>query len=147
MVSMPDTLDVARGYEIPTTVTVANDGDKAATLLFRAETLKLEVLGPAGTVSCGSLRTIAAPIRELFSTIATKGRASLSILVTAMCPAGTFDELGVYRITPVLDTTNASGRSIGLKTWDGRVTGRAPMLLRVRSQRRPPSGQSRPSLD
>jgi hypothetical protein len=92
------------------------------------------------------MRVVDSPIRELYSTIGVKSRASIGVLLATMCPADTFDEPGVYRVTPVLDTTNASARSIGLKSWDGEATG-SPMLLRVRSARRPATTTTRPSLD
>lgn len=146
-VSMPDSLDVARGNEISTTVTVANESDKPAVLLVRPELLRFNVAGPAGSVACGMTRAVDAPIRELFSTIGPKARTSVGILVSAVCPADTFDEPGIYRVVAVLDTSAASGRSIGLKTWDGEVTARSPMLLRVRTPRRPPTSTTRPALD
>ncbi len=147
VVSMPDALDVARGNEISSTVTVVNEGDKAAVFLLRAEMFRFSVAGPAGSVACGTTRAVDAPIRELYSTIAPKGRASIGVLVNALCPGDTFDAPGVYRVTPTLDTSEASGRSIGLKTWDGEARARSPMLLRVRSSRRPPTSTTRPALD
>lgn len=147
VVSMPDALDVARGNEISSTVTVVNVGDKAAVFLLRAEMFRFSVAGPAGSVACGSTRAVDAPIRELYSTVAPKGRASIGVLVNALCPSDTFDEPGVYRVTPTLDTSEASGRTIGLKTWDGEARARSPMLLRVRSLRRPQTSTTRPALD
>ena len=148
-VSMSDALDVARGAEISVTVTATNNGDKPEVLLLRAETLRFEVAGPAGSVSCDTARRVASPIRELYATLGAKGRASITVLLTAMCPADTFDRAGIYRVTPMLDTTGASGRSVGLKTFDGVVSGPGPMLLRVRSARRPstPTPTPRPALD
>jgi hypothetical protein len=147
VVSMPDALDIARGNEVSSTVTVVNEGDKAAVFLLRAEMFRFSVAGPAGSVACGTTRAVDAPIRELYSTIAPKGRASIGLLVDALCPSDTFAEPGVYRVTPTLDTSEASGRSIGLKTWDGEAKARSPMLLRVRSSRRPPTSTTRPALD
>ncbi|MDB4935050.1 MAG: hypothetical protein JWP87_2022 [Labilithrix sp.] len=145
--TMPDTLDVSKGAEISTTVTVANDGDKPVVLLFRPETLRFTVNGPAGSVACGTTRAVGSPIRELYSTLGVRARTSVALLITAVCPSDTFDEPGIYRVTPMLDTSGASARSIGLKTWDGTVTGRTPMLLRVRSARRAPTSTTRPVLD
>ena len=147
VVSMPDALDVARGNEISSTVTVVNEGDKAAVFLLRAEMFRFTVAGPAGSVACGTTRAVDAPIRELYSTVAPKGRASIGVLVNALCPSDTFDEPGIYRVTATLDTSAASGRSIGLKTWDGEAKARSAMLLRVRSSRRPPTSTTRPALD
>jgi hypothetical protein len=146
-VSMPETRDVARGVEIETTVTVVNDGDQAATLLFHPDTIRFSVSGPQGSYACGTAPIIASPIRELYSTIGAKGRASLSLLLTAKCPDDTFDEPGVYRVTAILDTSTASARPIGLKTWDGSATARTPMLLRVRAPRQPSAATSHPTLD
>jgi hypothetical protein len=147
VVSLPAALDIARGNEVSSTVTVVNEGDKAAVFLLRAEMFRFSVAGPAGSVACGTTRAVDAPIRELYSTIAPKSRASIGVLVNALCPSDTFDEPGVYRVTPTLDTSEASGRSIGLKTWDGEAKARSPMLLRVRSSRRPPTSTTRPALD
>ena len=147
IVTLPDALDVGRGREISTVVTIANQTDKPITLLFRPEMLRFSVAGPAGSVGCGSQRSIGSPIRELYSTVGVKGRASAQLLLTAVCPADTFDEAGIYRVTPVLDTSGASGRTIGLKTFDGMISGSSAMLLRVRSPRRAPTSTTRPSLD
>ena len=146
-VTMADTLDMARGSEIPVTVTVTNGGEKAEVVLFRPETLRFAVSGPSGSVPCDTGRRVDSPIRELYSTLGVKARASITVLLNAMCPADTFDKAGIYRVTPVFDTTSASGRPIGLKTWDGAVSGPGPMLLRVRSQRRPSTPTARPALD
>lgn len=146
VVSVPDTMDVAKGTEISTTVTITNEGDKAAVVLARPEMLRFSVATPAGSVACGTTRLVASPIRELYSTVGVKGRTSITVLLTAVCPADTFDEAGIYRVTPVLDTSGASGREVGLKTWDGIAEGRIPMLLRVRSARRPAQA-TRPALD
>jgi hypothetical protein len=144
--SVPETMDAARGGELATTVTLTNGTDRPITLLYRPEMLQFSVSGPAGSVSCGSAKTVAAPIRELFTTVPVKGKTATSVLVTTTCPAGTFDEPGIYRIVPRLDTTNASGRKVGLKTWDGTAVGTAPLLLRVRSPRKP-ALPPRPALD
>lgn len=134
--SVPATLDAARGVDLSTTVTLKNEGDRSAVVLFRPSLLQLSVVGPHGTTACGEPRIVAAPIRELFATLPARGSAQAAVLVTALCPAGTFDEAGIYRVTPRLDTTNASGRALGLATWDGVAVGKAPLAIRVRSPRR-----------
>jgi hypothetical protein len=144
--TVPEAMDASRGAELATTVTLTNGTDRPITLFYRPDMLQFTVSGPAGTISCGAPRTVAAPIRELFITVPVKGSTSTSVLVTTTCPASTFDEAGVYRIVPRIDTTNASGRSIGMKTWDGVAPGKAPLLLRVRSPRKP-GLLARPTLD
>lgn len=145
--SVPEALDVARGKDAATTVTLSNESDRPLKLLFRSDMIELEVSGPAGpAVSCGARRVVDAPIRELFTTLAVKGRAQASVLLGALCPPGTFDEPGVYRVRPRLDTTGASGRTIGLDTWEGVATGKAPLLVRVRTPKSP-ALPPKPALD
>lgn len=140
------TVDVARGVELPVTVTLANEGSRAHVLSFRPELIRFRVSGPAGTVSCGSTVERASPIKELFATLGPRGRASLTVLLSAQCPPDTFDKPGLYRATAILDTSLASGRSIGLRTFDGVVTATTPTLVRVRTPRRPMPSK-RPALD
>ncbi|MBX3214182.1 MAG: hypothetical protein KF850_19260 [Labilithrix sp.] len=144
--SMPEAMDAARGGELGTSVTLTNGTDRPITLLYRPDMIQFAVSGPAGSVSCGAPRSVSSPIRELFVTVPVNGKTTTSVLLTTTCPAGTFDEPGVYRVTPRLDTTGASGRSIGLRTWDGLAAGRAPLLVRVRSPRTP-ALPPRPTLD
>lgn len=144
--TVPDTIDVARGGEIPITVTATNETDRALTLLFRPETLSFRVTGAGGSVACGAARAIGSPIRELYSTLGAKAKTAMTVLVSTFCPSDTFDDPGVYRIYPKLDTTGASGRGIGLRTWDDTTEGRMPTLLRVRG-RRQTSERPRPTLD
>jgi hypothetical protein len=143
---VPESMDAARGAELGTTVTLTNGTDRPISLLYRPEMLQFTVSGPAGSVSCGLPKTIASPIRELFITVPVKGRTATGVLITTTCPPGTFDEPGIYRVLPRLDTKNASGRSLGMKTWDGLALGKTPLLLRVRSQRKP-APLARPTLD
>jgi hypothetical protein len=140
-------MDVGRGVELGTTVTLTNVSERSQTLLFRHSTVGFTVQGPSGSVACGLRRVVDGPIKELFTTLAPKGRTSIGLLLDAVCPPDTFDNPGVYRVVPRLDTTNASGRSFGLRTFDGVVEGSRPMLLRVRAPRRPRLTAARPALD
>jgi hypothetical protein len=146
VLSVPEAIDVARATDATATVTAENRTDRAVPILFRPSTLQLRVTGPSGSVTCGSRAEVESPIRELFVTIAPRRRAQVTMLLASACPAGTFDEPGVYRIVPRLDTTAASGRPLGLKTWDGEIEGSRPLLVRVR-RGKPPAEPSRPSLD
>lgn len=144
--SLPETMDAHKGVDLGTTVTLVNDGDRPITLLFRPDMVQFFVSGPVGNVSCGSPRNIGSPMRELFVTLGAKARTSLSVLFTATCSSGTFDQPGLYRVSAKLDTTLASGRSVNVKTWDGVALTKSPLLLRVREgHHAPPPG--RPNLD
>jgi hypothetical protein len=144
--SVPEAMDVGRGVELSTNIALTNQSDRAITLMYRPDMMNFTVSGPAGNVPCGFPRQIASPIRELFTTVAVKGRTDVAVMFSATCPAGTFDEPGLYRVLPRLDTTQASGRAIGLKSWDGVAIGKAPLLVRVRIPRKP-GLPPRPTLD
>jgi len=145
VVTTSETADALRGSDIGVTVTITNDSERTLTTLFRPEVIRFSVSGPAGTLSCGSTRYVDSPIRELYGSLGPKAKTSITLLVTALCPFDTFDEPGLYRVTPIFDTSAASARSIGLATWDGEVTAKAPLLLRVRTAKRP--SNRRPALD
>jgi hypothetical protein len=144
--SVPEAMDAARGVELGTTVSLTNGTDRPITLLYRPDMLLFTVSTPAGNIPCGFPRQVAAPIRELFTTVAVKGKIDTTVLFTAICPAGTFDEPGIYRVMPRVDTRGASGRQLGLKTWEGVATGKTPLLVRVRTPRKA-ALPARPTLD
>jgi hypothetical protein len=146
-VSMPEALDVPIGREVAATVTVTNEGERSTMLLFRKSTVQFKVSGPAGSIACGKKANVKAPIRELFTTLGKRGRAQMTLLVTAICPPGTFDEPGVYRLFARVDTTNASGRSLGLRTWDGEAEAKRPLLLRIQRPHGASAATKRPGLD
>lgn len=146
-IGMAETMDVGRGVELGANVTLTNVSERSQTFLFRHSTVGFTVQGPSGSVACGQRRVVDGPIKELFTTLGPKGRTSIALLLDAVCPPDTFDNPGVYRVVPRLDTTTASGRSIGLRTFDGVVEGTRPLLLRVRAPRRLRLTAARPALD
>ncbi|MDB4997354.1 MAG: hypothetical protein JWM74_4786 [Myxococcaceae bacterium] len=124
-------LDGSNADEIAATVTVANVGSRAVTLLLRPQTVGFEITAPNGAlISCTPPG--ASPIREFFSTIAVRGQSSLSVLLGAVCPDHTFDLPGLYEVQPHLDLRRSSGSSLGLTTFDGEILG-PPSLLRIRA--------------
>lgn len=144
--TLPEAMDASRGVELSTTVTVTNTSERSVTTMIRPDTLGFTVKGPAGSVSCGTPKQVGSPIRESFTTLKPKGRAQVSLLLTAVCPPGTFDDPGTYRVFPRIDTRTASGQSIGLRTWDDEASGKKPMILRIRKPRRE-TVAPKPTLD
>ena len=133
--------------ELSVTVTLKNRGARAITTLVRVETLSFEVIPPeGGAVRCGSPRAVDSPIRELYVTLPPRGTTQTSVLLSQLCPDRTFDQPGLYLVTPTLDTRRASGRPIGLTTFDGLVAGTRPTRVRLRHVRSP-SRRSRPALE
>jgi hypothetical protein len=138
-------LDAARPEDLTATISVTNTGVRAVTFLFRPQTLGFDVIGPTGTATrCGGAGE-SAGIREFFTTLAPKAKTSITILPSALCPSGTFDRPGVYEVRPRLDTRLASGKSVGLHTFDDLVVG-PPSLVRIRSSR-PNTPQPSPTVE
>ncbi len=129
-VRVPPALDSARGVDLVAPVSVVNRSLRPVTLFFRPNLIRFLVDGPTGSTECGSFRSVDAPIRELFATVAPKGSTSHSISLDQLCPRGTFNAPGIYRAEPIVDTSRASGSVLGLKTFDAEIRGEA-MLVRV----------------
>jgi hypothetical protein len=128
----PVSLDAASPGEIAIPVTLRNDGDRAALVRFRPETLAFEVVGPAGADHCHWPATAAAPIRELFTTIAPRAEVELTVLLSAYCAAHALDQAGLLVVRPSLDTRDASGVDVGLRSFDGQVIATAATIVRLR---------------
>jgi hypothetical protein len=133
--STPPTLDLARGREVETTVTLHNDGEHPIAVWFRPDMIQVDVATPSGTIACASKEAARTPISELVIDLPSKGSTSTSVLLTALCPVGTFDAPGVYRIFPRLDTTKIPTVPLSLRLWRGIAKSSAALLLRVRLPR------------
>ncbi len=150
----PAFVDAERAADVSLSVTVANTSTQAQSFLFRPQTLAFDVTGPTGvgvtdpspTVRCVSDVEPGSNIREIFTTLAPRGRTSLGVLLRGFCPEKTFDQAGIYLVHAQLDTSNASGAAVGLHTFDGDVASDTSTALRIRREAMPfPS--RRPALE
>lgn len=144
-VSLPSELDAVRYPEMNVDLQVMNHGATPLTLRLKPDTVGFLVTPPKATsptVRCGQQTYLGTPIPEAFATIRPGGRASVAVRVSAICPLGTFDDAGVYLVTPILDTRRASGAAIGLKTWEGELPATKAMWLRVPASRRTSAPES-----
>ncbi len=144
--SVPARIDVERPQNLSIPVKLTNAGPRAVTLLYRAQTLGFDVDGPGGPRRCRWPSDVGAPIREVFTRVGARGHASVDVLLEDLCPDETFDQAGLYTIVPRLDTRKASGKAIGMRTFDGEVQGETPLLLRVRKPASPALA-ARPRLE
>jgi len=103
--------------------------------MLRPETLAFEVSSPKGVVYCSGKTHPASAIAEVYSEIPPHGRASTSVLLASICPDTTFKSAGLYTVEARVDTRHASGKSIGLETFDGLVRANDPTLVRIRRDR------------
>lgn len=146
-VSMPDLLEADRGVEVAVTVTVKNASDRSVLLRLRPDTVAFTVTSPSGAVTrCGRTVALGTPVREMFDAVPAHGAASVSVLLSTICPANTFGEAGLYRVVPSVDTRRASGERMGLATFDGEVQGTKASLLRVHASHKQPP-RARPALE
>lgn len=131
-VTLAERIDFDRIFERMLTVSVHNDGDRPVRTLLRPSTIGFTVTTPGGvTVRCGD-STAVHPIAELLGTIGPRGRADVTLQPGAICPSGTFDEAGLYSVTPRLDTSQLGEGAPGVRLFRGEVKG-TPSLLRLRT--------------
>jgi hypothetical protein len=136
---------VAEAIEIP--LTLRNESSRAVTLRFRPDTLSFDVTGPLGVQTCTWPAILGAPTREIFTTLPPKAATNLSVVLTAYCGGHMFDQGGLFVVRPRLDTTKASGASIGLRTFDGVVRGASPTVVRLHRGTAPVVSLRRPRLE
>ena len=126
-------IDASSATNIDIPLTLRNEGSTPVTVRFRPETIAFEARGPAGAVDCPWPTPSTAPMRQLFSTVPSRGEITLHVLLGAYCAGHTFDAPGLFVVRPRLDTRKASGEVIGLRTFDGLLIADSPTLVRLRT--------------
>ena len=144
--SVPERVNAYRPRELTIAVSVHNEGARSITLIVRPETIGFDVIAPNGAVRCKWPMSIGGTVREAYTTLHAKARATVSVLLSALCPDNTFDQGGLYVVRPRLDTRGGAAASFGLKAFDGEVIGTTTTLLRIHHGKNPPKPQ-RPALD
>jgi hypothetical protein len=136
-VSTSARIDSEHGRQIDITVSVENTTSRTVRLMLRPETLTFEVASTRGVHECASKKGPGAPIAEVMTEIPPHGKTSTDVLLAALCPEGTVDAAGLYTVRAGIDTRRASGRSLGMQTFEGRVVAQRPSLVRVRWDKAP----------
>jgi hypothetical protein len=131
-VTVPSHIDAEVQKDVAVEVTVMNLTKRPLRLMLRPETLTFTVLSSFGVWSCGWRTHPGAPIAEVFAQLLPRAKASTSVLLSSMCPDEAFRRAGLYTLRTRVDTRRASGRAIGIDTFDGAVPATAPTLVRVR---------------
>jgi hypothetical protein len=142
----PEAVDASSPDDIDIPVTIRNEGGSPVIVRFRPETLGFDLVSP-GPRTCSSWPALpTAPTRELFSTLPPRASAELTVQLPAYCGDRVLDHPRLLLVRAWLDTRNASGKPIGLRTFDGRVA--ATTLTFIRLQRgRLPAAVHPPELD
>jgi hypothetical protein len=122
--------------------------------LLRPETVAFDVTGPTGfgdtepapSTRCSWVGSPPSPIAEAFTHSGVHGKSELTVLLDALCPEHTFDAPGLYFVRARLDTQRASGRSIGLATFDGEVLAEGVTRVRIRKGNGAHAASAHPEL-
>ncbi|MEM9696603.1 MAG: XdhC family protein, partial [Myxococcota bacterium] len=91
----------------------------------RSRMLDFRVIGPDGLVRCKRASQGHKVPRDLFGTLPHGKHKHLDVMLSEICPRGTFDRPGLYAAIPTLHA-EADGEQYGLSAVTGRVTVRDP---------------------
>jgi hypothetical protein len=131
-------IDTMSGTGLGLNITVANIGQSTRTAWLRPGAVVLQVTGPKGEQTrCAPARTQVNPPREMYATLGPKGATTIYVSADELCPDGTFDAPGLYRVEAQVDSRPGGGRIKGLVTYDALFVAQAPTLLRRRSTGKP----------
>jgi hypothetical protein len=134
----PVSIDAASASNVSIEVTLRNEGKREVSVRFRPETLRFEVVAPAGPSSCQWPTIPAAAMRDMFTTLQPGKAEGLAVLLGDYCDDRPFDHPGLLVVHPQMDTRKASGADIALKTFDGQVAATVPTLIRLHQGIKPP---------
>lgn len=107
-------------------------GEGRHRVYLRDDQYSFEVDGPNGHVSCERPRLPIVPIRDRFRRLRSR-RIRANLDADYYCPEGTFDDPGIYSVTPVLNLPH-SGETLGIEALTGVYEG-SPGIIRVRTRR------------
>ncbi len=124
-------VDAATTNDIGIALTLRNDGTHAAAVRFRPESIDFRIVGRGVSESCAWPMVPAAPLREMFTTFAPGQKETLEVTLSSYCMGHALDRAGLFVVWPRLDTRDASGAAIGLRTFNGLVTGSTPTVVRL----------------
>jgi hypothetical protein len=131
-VSAPARVDAAGARSLSITVTASNAGKRALLANLRTENVSFDVNGPGGAVHCEQWAGERTLVNDFFRTMGPGRRQSLTILPAEICPEGSFDRPGVYRVSPIV-TVSDEADEFPAGAWTGRAVAARPTLVRIRS--------------
>jgi hypothetical protein len=140
-------VDAVWPNEIAIPITLRNESARVVIVRFRPEVLSFDVVGAGGVEHCAWPTVPAAPLREMFSTLAPKGSEALDVALSAYCAGHGLDRAGLLVARPRVDTTKASGAAVGLRTFDGEVVAATPTLIRLHRGAAPQPISPAPQLE
>lgn len=130
-------VDAAGPNDVTISVTLANEGLRAALLRFRSDDVGFTVSAPDGQVTrCDRGINRRAVVRDFFESLRPRGKQSFTLRLQEVCPVNTFARPGVYTVTANASLSQ-SGEAQNLAATVASVQAEAPTRVRVRSGRLP----------
>jgi hypothetical protein len=127
----PVSVDAASPNEIAIPLTLRNDGAHATVVRFRPEVLDFDIIGPGGVERCDWPTVPAAALPEMFTTLAPKAAETLEVTLSSYCTGHGLDQPGLIVVWPRLDTHDATGAELHMRSFDGEVVAGAPTIVRL----------------
>jgi hypothetical protein len=143
----PTSIDAVTPSDIEIPLTVRNVGMRAAIIRFRPEVLSFDMLGPNSVEECAWPVMPAAALREMFTTLLPARMETITVTLGSYCTGHGLDRGGLIVVWPRLDTRNASGASVGLRSFDGEVVATVPTIVRLHRGAAPVAPLARPRLE
>lgn len=121
-----------------------NEGGRALAAVLRSRMLRFRVEGPlvsdnktTGTTECiVDDRSHGVPV-EMVRNYRPGDRLQIPFLLAEVCPRGTFDRPGLYRVTPLLESSIEGEAVKHQDAFQGRVRALQPALARIGASRLP----------
>lgn len=136
------TSEASAPRDVLLTIRAVNEGKRQLAAVLRGRMLQfvVEELAPDNTarrrVECAGQNAPHGIATEMVGEVRPGREVQLPLLVAEMCPRGTFPKPGLYRVTPVLDSS-MSGESLKLDPWLGTALAMQSTLARVATARDP----------
>jgi len=128
-------VDASSSRAITITVTASNPGKRPITVALRPWMLSFQVEDPWGNATtCSGQDPRGSLPRDAFKTLNPDGSSAFTLLLGEICPRGTFERPGLYRVTPSL---NAGETSPDVEAFTAKVKAEQPTLVRLASGAEP----------
>lgn len=133
----PARTDATSARAATATVVVRNASSSTLLASLRRDRIAFDVDGPGGKTRCAATTPAKRGLsRDLFTTLAPHGARSFDVWLHEVCPKRAFDVVGLYSVTPSISATDG-GERFGLAGWTGTAQRATPILLRLRTAKRP----------
>lgn len=125
------------GKDVETTIVVRNVDKASHTIYPRPQAVDARVFNPKGQMFiCNGPPIQPSPIIDFVTKLAPKGTWSATVPLKNLCPPGTFDQPGLYQITPILHLPSLAALKVKDEV-NGDIVAGKPQLVRVETGDKP----------